>query len=363
MDISIFHSLFFDIFVGIITLIFVGLTYIATVRSPGEQYATSLPGSVLVIVPCRGKDYSLEENLRSILVESSGMGKVIAVVDSDEDEALPLIQAAGMDYILSTDRCRSCSGKVKAIVTALDKFQDFDVFVIADSDITVPKGWLSGLVSPLSDPSYGISTTFPYFNPVGGIWSRIKLVWGFVGLGMMESRLTRFGWGGSLAFTRRLLENDGLHFLRTYVSDDVAITKLCKKRGLRIAYVKESAPKVNSPEHFSEFIEWANRQTALSIYATASVFRYGITFFSASIVVTLSAILLSIFVFPGFVILLTPSIITAIRNVKRARQTPLAVFIISIFIPFIYWYNLARARGMKQISWRGNSYLLHPKED
>lgn len=355
---SLFYNIFFDIFIFALILIFIGLTFIAVFREKKVDMYGTYSGTALAIVPCRGRDYSLLQNLRSIMESAGTRYNVIAVVDSEDDEAVPVIREAGIPFIISQQNCSGCSGKVRAIYSAIERFPDYPVYVIADSDILPPPNWLSDLLDPLSDPEVGISTTFPYFEPVGGFWSRVKLVWGFVGLGMMESSLTRFGWGGSLAFRKDLLDNGGSDFFRSYVSDDVALTKLCKSRGLKISYVAGAAPLVNSPDNFHVFMEWANRQTALSIYATPSVFRYGIIFYLSTIILTVSAITMAIFVYPLFIALITPLIITALRNVHRAGKMKVSVFLISLFIPFLYLYNLIRARRMSEITWRGRTYSL-----
>lgn len=358
MNFSIFHNIFFDFFVSFLILVFIGLTYIASVRAEDEKYGSSREPSALVIVPCRGEDYSLGKNLHSIANQDYPNYRVVGVVDSGDDPSLPAIKKAGIGWILSDDTCVKCSGKVRAISSAITGNPGFDVYVIADSDILVGRDWLSRLLSPFGSDEIGISTTFPYFKPVGGFWSKVKLVWGFVGMGMMESRLTRFGWGGSLAFRRSLLEGKKFDFFRSYVSDDVAITKLCKADGLRIAYVKEAMPVINSPDDFKTFMEWANRQTALSIYATRNVLIYGILFYGASVLLLVSALALSIFVDYFFVIFFMPSVINSARAVKRSGKWPVTSFCISFIIPFIYLYNLIRASKMGKISWRGREYRL-----
>ena len=358
MNLSIFHNIFFDIYFALLLLILLGLTYIASVRMEPENYPPFSELSVLVIVPCKGIDYSLEENLRSIVDQDYPNYRVLAVVDAGDDPSVPIIERAGMKWGIAQDQCSGCSGKVRAIASAVRNNPDFDIYVIADSDIVAGKDWLARLVSPFGSKEIGISTTFPYFNPVGGFWSRVKLIWGFVGLGMMESRLTRFGWGGSLAFRSSLLQGNGMEFFRSYVSDDIAITKLCKEAKLGIAYVKEAMPMINSPDDFRTFMEWANRQTALSIYATRNVFHYGILFYGATILLFVSAVIFSIAISPFFLILFLPSAINGARASTRSGRWPLSSFLISLIIPFIYLYNLVRASRMKKITWRGRDYTL-----
>jgi len=109
--------------------------------------------------------------------------------------------------LVAKGKCSACSGKSRAIAYALRRFKDYEIYVIVDSDVMAKRDWLSKLIAPLSNQGIGISTTFPTFVPVDhSLWSYVKMVWGLVGKSLMSSRLTRFGWGGSLAFKRDIVD-------------------------------------------------------------------------------------------------------------------------------------------------------------
>src|SRR5579875_2100341 len=349
---------FFVAFLILLVLIFIGLLYVSLFRQRKEAYQGSPDMSVLVMLPCRGVDFRMEDNLRSLTKQKYGNFKIIAIVDAPDDPSTEILRKVGIEFIISDAECRDCSGKVRAIVTAFMRYNTYDAYVIADSDMLCSENWLADLVSPLINEDIGISTTFPYFKPVGGFWTTVKMVWGFVGLGMMESNLTRFGWGGSLAFRRSLLDGSGLLFFRDYVSDDIALTKICKSRGLKIAYVPEAGPVIRSPENYRQFMEWANRQTALSIYATRNVFRYGVIYYGGTILLFVSSLVLSVYLYPLYILLLIPMFVNAYRTYLRARDRRFAAFLLSFALPFIYLSNLIRARMMKSIVWRGREYIL-----
>ncbi|MGC8609239.1 MAG: glycosyltransferase, partial [Thermoplasmata archaeon] len=314
---------------------------------------------VLVIIPCRGIDYTLLKNLRSISSQDY-KADYVAVVDDEYDRSIPYIKEAGIRYIISSYPCSKCSGKVKAISTAIDLYRNYEIYVIADSDMSPERTWLRLLISPLQDQNVGISTTFPYFLPAGGFWSKFKAVWGTVGQSLMESDVTRFGWGGSLAFRKSLISQD-MPFFSERISDDTALTKICKKKDLRIAYVREARPMVESPENFREFYEWANRQTALSIAASKNVFYYGIIFYSLYIFLFISAFVLS-FYDPVFVVLFAPTVIGIIKMYQRTVIKKPSFALIYIIMPFFYMANLLKARTMKSITWRGRNYCLLNEE-
>jgi len=352
-----------SIYLIFISLIWLGLMLIniPTHKKQGIQ-KPNIEGfnpKVLVMLPCKGRDLTLSDNILSLKNQDYKNFMLVGIVDTKEDEAVKELEQNMVDYIISKNVCSECSGKVKAIATAYEEFKGYDIYVIVDSDVEARKDWLSKLIAPLADESIGISTTFPIFAPKSGFWSKVKMVWGFVGDGMMESDLTRFGWGGSLAFRADLLEGKDYERFRESVSDDLAITKSAKERKLGIAYVKERIAKVNSNDSFKTFKEWANRQTALSIMGSKKVFYYGVIIYSLSILLLISAILLSVYVSYLFVILFAPFAIGIIKTYKRASGHISAdLWIIYLLIDFIYLANLIHSKQMKSIQWRGNKYTL-----
>jgi cellulose synthase/poly-beta-1,6-N-acetylglucosamine synthase-like glycosyltransferase len=345
-------------FLVIFLLIFAGLLALSFRPAYRDQVFDDFAENVLVILPCKGKDVTLYENITSLLEQDYPNYRILAVVDSISDPAMQAIHDLKIDYLVSKSECQHCSGKVRAIASAIEKFPEVAVYVVGDSDVTFPKQWLTKLVRPLGSPRIGVSTTFPHFVPTGGIWSRIKSVWGLVGIGLMQSNLTRFVWGGSMGFRRDLLDPEDIEYFKRHISDDVAIMRIARKKGLDICYVQAAAPMINSPDDYRTFREWSNRQTALSISASRSILRYGALFYSSEIILLIGGIVFSFFFTPVFLFLLAPYLLFAYRNVKNHHNGGLYVFLIALIIPFISMSNLIKAARMDVIQWRGSEYDL-----
>ena len=315
----------------------------------------------LVIVPCKGEDLTLKENLESIKKQRYNYYKIIAVLDSENDPAKKAVKEARIPYIISKRIGGEASGKVKAIVSALEKFKDYDIYVVADSDINVDGGWLGSLTGPLTDPAVGISTMFPYFKPMKGFWSKVKLVWGFVGESLLENEKTRFAWGGSMAFRKDLIDKDAIRFMlysRYSISDDICLTRIARGRGLSIAFAKRPQPVVNSDDDFSRFWEWSNRQTALAILGYRENLYLGLLFYGAEMLAFASGIALSILVSPLFLLLFLHLIKSLASSYRRAHVRDPALAIAVIIAPFVYFANLVIGSRMKSIRWRGATYAL-----
>lgn len=347
------------IFWAVLTfLVFLGFFLISVSRYREPVFKESEIPSVLVIFPCKGLDHKMEDNIKALKNQSYPNFSIIAVVDEIDDPAVRHLKKQDVKIEFSSSECTECSGKVRAIATIFEKHLDYDVYAVLDSDTTVGRNWLRKLVAPLSDGKTGVSTTFPVFVPEGGMWSVVKAVWGMVGSGMMESRLTRFVWGGSMAFRSELINEKSLREFKSMVSDDVAIMNIAKKRSKKIVYVKSAAPSVHSPDDFSTFFEWANRQTALSVSGSRNILYYGLTFYALQIFLLVSSILLAFFIYFPLAVFLVPFFITAFKNAGKGTGRKVSIFTVSFIMPFVYFVNLAIAGRMKSIRWRGNVYRL-----
>ena len=317
---------------------------------------------VLVILPAKGNDIYQKDNFLSLKKQDYSNYNLVAVVDSINDPAAKTARRLGILTLVAKGKCSACSGKSRAIAYALRRFRDYEIYVIVDSDVMAKRDWLSKLIAPLSNPGIGISTTFPTFMPVDhSLWSYVKMVWGLVGKSLMSSRLTRFGWGGSLAFKKDIADEKLLYMLtrsKYAVSDDISITKRAKELGLSIAYVKDAEPVVYVKETRESFVEWANRQAALTLLGYKNNLYIGAAYYSAELLLFASGIIMPFTVNPIFAVLLFHFIISEYKAFVRSPIRPPILFIVAMAMPALYLYNLLKASSMKNINWRGRSYTL-----
>jgi cellulose synthase/poly-beta-1,6-N-acetylglucosamine synthase-like glycosyltransferase len=327
------------------------------VKKPEERKKPNPKLKILLMVPCKGTDIELERNLKNATKQDYPNYKAIAIVESKADPALTAIKKSGIDYMIADFKCEG-SGKVRNLASAIRKFKDCDAYCILDSDVNAQKGWLSALASGM-DEKTGIVTAFPTFNPVdGGFWSKAKHIWGFVGFGLMENPETRFGWGGSLLFRKELMKDGGFELFSSSVSDDVTLTKLCKARGLTLAYAPEAKPIVDCKENARSFIEWSNRQTAFSVLGDKRNLYVGLVYYAAGALLLASAIILSIWSSYLFLILLIPFLLFVAVSYRRSGQSDLSIIPICFLLEFVYLYNIVNSTFMDQVEWRGKTYRL-----
>ena len=96
---------------------------------------------VCLIVPCKGKEPHLEENIRSILNQEYQDYETVIITDTTEDSAVSIAKAVMAQSPASKARLRTseayvgASGKVAALLTVLKTTHGkFDTYAFADSD-------------------------------------------------------------------------------------------------------------------------------------------------------------------------------------------------------------------------------------
>ncbi|MGC8538358.1 MAG: glycosyltransferase [Candidatus Micrarchaeia archaeon] len=341
----------------IFTIWFVSL-FIKFFGSKEPEISKGPDPSALVIIPCKGADLMMGSNLEAAKHQKYRKYSMVAVVDSADDPAVVHLKKHHIPYILSTEACSNCSGKVRAIATAISKYPKFDVYVILDSDVRVGKDWLAELVAPLSSSAYGMSTTYPIYRPYNGrFWEKVKMYWSTVGLSLLEYKKTRFGWGGSLAFKKSLIRHNMGKFKET-VSDDITLTEIAKKEGAAIYYSKKAQPVVFCSETRETFFEWSNRQTALSMLSNGNLFYYGLLKYVSEALMVVFGITLS-FIDPIFMLLLLPTATAVTKDyIRTGSRDIISSIVIHLILPFIFLLNFTSARRMQTITWRGKTYKL-----
>ena len=358
--------LLITIYVAFITIIFFGmLAFDILGYTKSGKHGNFVPWypKVLVIIPVKGADIELRKNLEAAKTqEYKGSFDIIAVADEEKDYAVKIASTTGVRHIISSAKCKKCSGKVRAIATALKKFEDYDVYVILDSDVRVDRRWLGRLVAPLRSKKIGLSTTFPLFVPHRqNFWSYAKMVWGLVGLGLMENNISRFGWGGSMAFKRDMVDRRFMELLtnsKYSASDDICVTKAVRARGMEIEYVKDATPFVPCDESAETFFEWSDRQTAFTLLGYRKNLQMGLVFYSAEALLFLSGIIMATLLSPIFAIFLLHTASSIFKAYRRTGSRSWLVALLVLIMPFLYMGNLLHARNTDSVTWRGVRYRL-----
>ncbi|MFQ5763271.1 MAG: glycosyltransferase, partial [Candidatus Bathyarchaeia archaeon] len=187
-----------------------------------------------VIVPCRGLDLELDENVRAILTQHYPRYSVVFVVDSQLDPAYNALRRMVNELpqplvdvrIVENRMLPKTSGKVSALTAAVDAGVEGEVLVFADSDIRPAQDWLSSLVDPLKDDAVGVSTAYRWCVPAARTFAAtFQSAWNAFGTAAFLSSKTVFAWGGSMALRRTVFERLRIRDRwKGEISDDAGVT-------------------------------------------------------------------------------------------------------------------------------------------
>jgi cellulose synthase/poly-beta-1,6-N-acetylglucosamine synthase-like glycosyltransferase len=243
------------------------------IESRLRESPAALPPAT-VIVPVKGQDYGLRENLEALASLDYPDFELIVAARCAADIPAGVLPARARVVLAHGEAEANSSEKVQNLTAAIRASRvSSQMLAFADSDARVTAGWLRALAAPLSEEGVGASTGYRWFVPetpglwgfCWGFWGLLRSVWDAVSAGMLGAGDCPFAWGGSMAILKTtFFAANVLDYWREAVSDDYALTAAIHAAGLRIAY----APGATAPSHegisASRFFEWTRRQMLLT---------------------------------------------------------------------------------------------------
>ncbi|MFA9476844.1 glycosyltransferase [Phycisphaerales bacterium AB-hyl4] len=257
-------------------------------RPRREKYMAYRPRAA-VIVPFKGVEAALANNIRSLCQQHYPEYRLVFVVESADDPAYPVLKKAvaadtgrTIDLLIADRADPTVGQKVHNQLVALAHLErvgsEHEVLVFADSDAVPGPEWLDDLVGPLVKPEVGVTTGYRWLvpeadasDPVGKptIWAKLASVMNSSVACFAVIPMFHLAWGGSMALrvdTAR--EGDLVGSLRGCITDDYPLSQLSKRVGKRVYFVPRCL--IASPVNFSrdELINFAHRQYLITrVYA------------------------------------------------------------------------------------------------
>jgi ceramide glucosyltransferase len=366
-----------------------GIRYAAYVRRDTSRALPEFTPFVSVIVPGRGLEPGLHENLQTLLEQDYPRYEVLFVFDAADDPAIQVGDelSHGSSRIARTiiaGPATDSGQKVHNLRVALTEVDpESEVLVFVDTDARPARDWLKCLVAPLADETLGASTGYRWFIPSrGGIASRLRGVWNAsVASALGADTAKNFCWGGSTAIRRSTFEKLAVSKRwRGTVSDDFTITRVLKEAKLPIHFTPHCLVASVGDCDFKELFEFTTRQIKITrVYAShlwlplllgsalfAIVFIGGLILLILQIVKILS---------PTYLLPLALIIIFTLGAAKsfirwRAINIPLTQYRAALrrdllahillwpVASLLYLYNAIVAGFSRRITWRGITYEL-----
>jgi cellulose synthase/poly-beta-1,6-N-acetylglucosamine synthase-like glycosyltransferase len=344
-----------------------------------------------IIVPCRGLDQNLYENLTVLFTQNYPSYEVIFVVDDKADLSVKVIEEIsrkGAEHVKSkltvAGKATDSSQKVHNLRQAvLEVSDESKIFLFVDSDARPGKNWLINLTAPLQNEEIGCATGYRWFiSKGGGFSSQFRSVWNAsIASALGTNTKSNFCWGGSTAIRREIFEELGIReHWRGTLSDDFAITHRMREANLPIYFVPQCLTATIEDCTFSELLEFTTRQMKITRVYAANLwkasfigsFLFIATFWSGiSLLFFLSGwnfwlTLFFIIVIFALGIAKAWLRLNAVKLVLKDFESELNrqfVWQITLWTisPLLYFYNCFRALLSRKIIWRGIVYnLLSP---
>jgi cellulose synthase/poly-beta-1,6-N-acetylglucosamine synthase-like glycosyltransferase len=344
-----------------------------------EPSPAELPAAT-VIVPVKGDDHELRENLAALATQDYPKYELIVVARRAADIP-PGVLPSGARIVLAHAEEPGTGEKVLNLRIAVSfARKDSRLFAFADSDGRVSRTWLRSLAAPLADDQVGASTGYRWYAPAPPtFWSLMRGVWDAVIAGTLGPGSNAFAWGGSMAIRRETFYAIGVFdFWRDTVSDDYALSEAVHRAGLRIAFAPGAMAVSTGRTTARAFLGWARRQLTITrvyrprLWWTALVAHI---FYCGGMA---AALIASIHGNRGaewvLVAQLSPGMLKGANRAALAKAELPAYkpwfdrhsWVHALWVPLATWIwlivLLASAFG-NQIEWRGNRYRLkavHP---
>jgi ceramide glucosyltransferase len=328
-----------------------------------------------VIVPVKGADHQLRENLAALAAQDYPDYELLVVAHSAADIP-PGVLPSNIHVVLAHGDDPSTGEKVQNLrvaVTAARKRSR--VYAFADSDGRVTPRWLSSLVAPLAEKGVGASTGYRWYAPVPPtFWTLMRSVWDAVALSRLGPGDCGFAWGGAMAIRRDVFhELDIRGHWKATVSDDYALSAAVRAAGLTIAFAPGAMVPCQEQIPAGRVLAWMRRQmTVTRVYnarlwwlaLVAHIFYCG--GMAASIVASVRGFRLAEW---ALIAQLSPGMLKGLNRATLAKAAlpecqawfKRHLWVHAIWVPLGTWLwllVLASSAFGNTIQWRGYRYHL-----
>jgi cellulose synthase/poly-beta-1,6-N-acetylglucosamine synthase-like glycosyltransferase len=236
----------------------------AYIQSSLAAHAADLPPAT-VIVPVKGSDHGLRENLAALASLDYPDYELLIVARSAADIP-PGVLPARARVVLAHGADERTGEKIQNLAAAVRSARKQSrIFAFADSDGRVTSRWLRALAAPLAQESVGAATGFRWFLCGPNPSSVLRAVWDAVSGGMLGPHDCPFAWGGATAIRKEtFFETRVLEHWKGAISDDYTLSAAIHAAGLSIAYAPGALVPSTEPISLAAFFRWARRQAAIT---------------------------------------------------------------------------------------------------
>jgi ceramide glucosyltransferase len=223
-----------------------------------------------VIVPVKGFDHGLRENLAALAALDYPDYELIVVVREAGDVDAAVVPARARLVVAGAGDAATAHKLTNLLAAVGAARPESQIYAFADSDGRPNAGWLRALVAEMRDPKVGAATGYRWYVPERATFaSTLRSVWNAAIAGGLGPGDAPFCWGGAMAVTRANFEKLEVrrHWLGQ-ISDDFELSRAVHQAGLRVAFAPGAVVPCLDGCGLGEFLEWGRRQLILTrVYA------------------------------------------------------------------------------------------------
>ena len=348
-------------------------------------------GRAMVLAPCKGADFALEENLRGLLGQDYDDFEITFIVEDATDPAAGVIRRVLAEHpaaaarLLVAGRATQSGQKVHNLRAATASVPpQVSYLVFLDSDAQPRPEWLRSMIARLAAGEAAVVTGYRWFTPdAASLAHKILYTINCTIMSLLGRNSQYMVWGGSWAVRRDTFDALGLHRAwQGTLSDDLVASRVFRRAKCRVSF--QPAGVVGSPLSLSaaETLSFIRRQyliarhyadlwwllaivsgtlrTPLVGYAAGNRLWTGLRQAGAVLPAAVGAALYALGACRGWIIqdlagVYFPDRAAALRPFRRFAvwASPLAAM--------VEWLVLASTVLGRQIVWRGIHYRFLPR--
>ncbi|BAQ63768.1 ceramide glucosyltransferase [Geminocystis sp. NIES-3709] len=209
--------------------------------SQKEEVNVDFSPPISILKPLWGLEYNLEENLTSFIIQNYPQYQIIFCVRDKHDPVILLVEKLINRYadrdlkLIVNDRIIGYNYKVSNLANGL-KYCDYNLILIADSDIEVKEDYLKKIVQPLQQEKVGVVTCLyqSLSHNFTGIIESLGVACNFIPNVLTARQLegVKFAFGSTILIRKKILEKIGsFERIANSLADDFLLGNLPTKLG------------------------------------------------------------------------------------------------------------------------------------
>ena len=373
-----------------------GFVWFRMVRQRIGTHSGFYTPATALICPCKGNERGLEENLMALTRFDYPNYEIYFTLATSLDPAIKVIERVKIAssrpvHIVIAGPPTDCGEKVYNLQRAVEALppDKFEMLAFTDSDVRLPRGWLTKLIAPLQDARIGATTAYRWIIPSGSgmqaMSSALASAWNAAIATMLGKPSGDFCWGGGTAIRKKTFDDvKGLNAWKGADSDDFGMTWALEQEAKPIVFCPECLAATLAPWTSSDLLEFTNRQILITRVYSPRRWQMGLILHLSYCLTLIYGVYVILYcmldVDPWgqlFALLLAIPLLAAMKGAIRTivaseampewkpqiNQWAWVWPVLAPVVPFLFVVNFTSSLITKRIRWRGLRYeLISPNQ-